>query len=73
MFIVLEFQTNQEGQTALVPPVTYETLNEAKSKYHAILSEAAVSSVPYHTAAILYHTGSLIESECFEHLQEQIE
>lgn len=72
MFIVLEFQTSAEGNTAVVPPVTYETLNEAKSKYHLILSAAAVSSVPYHTAAIMYHNGNLIESECFEHLPEPI-
>ena len=70
MFIVLEFQTNQEGQTAMVPPATYETLNEAKSKYHSILSAAAVSTVPYHTAAIMYHNGNLIDAECFEHIPE---
>lgn len=68
MFIVLEFQTNQEGQTTIVPPVTYETINEAKSKYHTILSAAAVSSVPYHTAAIMYHNGNLIATETFEHV-----
>lgn len=70
MFIVLEFQTDLEGNTAVVPPAAYETVNEAKSKYHQILSAAAISTVPYHTAAIMYHTGSLIASECFEHLPE---
>lgn len=70
MFIVLEFQTDAAGNTAVVPPTTYATLNEAKSKYHQILSVAAVSSVVYHSAAIMYSNGNLIESECFEHIPD---
>lgn len=70
MFVVMEFQTTLEGVTAIVPPFVYATLNEAKSKYHSILSAAAISSVAYHAAAILSYNGTLIESECFEHLPE---
>lgn len=70
MFIVLEFQTDAAGTTVVAPPLTYATLNEAKSKYHLILSSAAVSSVVYHAAAIMYSNGNLIESECFEHIPE---
>ena len=71
MFIVLEFQTDLEGHTAIVPPVTYATLNEAKSKYHTILAAAAISKVPYHTAVIMYSNGNLIASECYQHISEE--
>ena len=70
MYIVLEFQTDSAGNTTVVPPAVFATSNEAKSKYHQILSVAAISSVYKHTAAIMYSNGTLIESECFEHLPE---
>lgn len=70
MYIVHEYQTDINGNTACLPPITKSTLNEAKSTYHMILASAAVSSVPYHTAMICYHNGNLIETECFEHLPE---
>lgn len=73
MYIIHEYQTDLNGNTAVVPPTTKATLNEAKSVYHSILAAAAISSVPYHTAMICYHNGNLIEAECFEHLPEEAE
>lgn len=70
MYIIHEYQTDMNGNTAIVPPTTRATLNEAKSVYHQILASAAISSVPYHTAMICYHNGNLIEAECFEHLPD---
>ena len=71
MYIINEYQTDKNGNTAIVPPITRATLNEAKSVFHQILAAAAVSSVPYHTAMICYHNGNVIAVECFEHIEPE--
>lgn len=65
-YIVLEMQTNN-GTTALVPPVVYYTRQEAESKYHLILTSAAVSQVEEHAASILTGDGRLVRNECYRH------
>ena len=70
MYIIHEYQTNASGVTAVVPPVTKATSEEAYNAYYTILASAAISSVPYHTAMLCYHNGNVIESKMFEHLQE---
>ena len=64
-YIVLEMQTTGGVTATLVN--SYSDLNEAKSKYHLILSAAAVSQVEVHAAVILNQTGFEITSEFFEH------
>lgn len=66
MYIVIEMQTNN-GTTAIVPPVTFENINQAYQKYYQVLSAAAVSSVPTHTAIILTERGDVVRVEHFEH------
>ena len=66
MYIVIEMQTNN-GTTAIVPPVTFDDINKAYQKYYQILSAAAVSSVPTHTAIILTERGDVVRVEHFEH------
>lgn len=70
MYVIIEMQTDVNGNTAVLPVTVRSDLNEAKSVYHMILASAAISNVAYHTATILYHNGNQIESECFEHLPE---
>lgn len=64
-FIVVEAQTN-DGTTALLTSV-HATQNEAESKYHLVLSAAAVSNLPRHSAALLDETGYCLKSQCYEH------
>lgn len=65
-YVVVELQTNSEGQTASI--ITgHETIEQAYSKYHAVLSAAAVSSVPYHAAVLLDRAGLQLAQWCFEH------
>lgn len=72
MFIILEFQTDDNGNTAVITPIqTRKEINDAKSVYHQILASAAISSVPHHTAVLMYHTGSLIATESFDHSQTE--
>ena len=65
-YIVIEMQTNN-GTTALVPPVTYSDRNQAESKFHQVLTAAAVSSVEEHVAIMLAEDGQLIRRECYRH------
>jgi len=69
MFIVVELQKNADGTLGnIVTP--YETLNEADSKFHQILSYAALSDVPIHSACILSERGKMIKNESYEHKTE---
>jgi len=65
MYIVIEIQ-NTNGQISTLT-WQYGTLNEAQSKFHTILSVAAVSSVPIHTAVILTHEGIMVAHESYHH------
>lgn len=65
MFIVLEIQ--KTGNQIAHILTAHETLQEAESKWHAVLSVAAVSSVPQHAATLLDDKGYTIKVECYEH------
>ena len=67
-YIVIELQTNANGSVGNFV-WAYDTKNTAEAKYHAVLSAAAVSELPYHACCILDNTGKLIEKECFDHTE----
>ena len=71
MFTVIELQTTDDV-TTVVPPVTYEDRGAALSKFHTVLSFAAVSQVRYHTCMVVDEKGQYIARECYEH-EPQIE
>lgn len=65
MFYILELQeTNGSGAHIMQ---TAATKNEAMSKYHTVLSFAAVSSVEYHTCIVIDEHGRYHAMECYEH------
>jgi hypothetical protein len=64
MFIVLEIQTSTTVATIVN---SYEDRNQAESKYHQILTAAALSSVPKHSAVLMNDEGNRIKSECYIH------
>lgn len=65
-YIVIELQKTNEGVvTHLV--TEHETKEKAESKYHTILSYAAVSEMPVHSATILSEEGFCIASKCYKH------
>lgn len=68
MYIVFEVQTNKD-ETASTLVTTYPTSekSQAESKYHLILSAAAVSGVYKHSAFMLKDDGRLLKSECYTH------
>ena len=52
MYLVIEIQKSEDGKIAYLV-TTHGTRPEADSKYHLILSSAAVSGLPCHSAIIL--------------------
>lgn len=66
MYIVMEIQ--RSGEDVLNTLVsTYTTRNEAESKYHQILTSAAISQVEQHSAVLLSETGYNIKQESYDH------
>lgn len=64
MFIVIEIQTSDSVSTIVD---SYADRLQAESKYHQILTAAAVSEVPKHGAVLLNDEGQRINSECYIH------
>ena len=68
-YIVIELQESADGQVSNIV-TSHDTVNEAESKYHAVLSAAAVSSVPVHSAIMVNSHGGYINSQSYDHTGE---
>lgn len=66
MYIVIELQKNAEGVVSNIV-TAYENLAEAESKYYAVLSAAAVSTIPVHSAIIVSEEGFPVKHQCYKH------
>lgn len=66
MFIVVELQKNENGTVGNIV-TAHETQAEAESKYHAVLSAAAVSGLPTHSAILVSEEAFPIEYRCYKH------
>ena len=65
MYIVMEIQTSTTTATIVTQ---HSTRQEAESKFHQVLSAAAVSAVPVHTAVMLDEEGFPVRPpECYKH------
>lgn len=64
MYIVIEIQTSTTVATIVN---SYDNINQAESKYHQILTAAAISDVPKHGAVLLNDEGQMINHECYVH------
>ncbi len=69
MYIVIELQTSKDNKVAILV-TSFDNINDAKSKYHTILSSAAISNIYKHAAVILDDNGSLIARECYIHSEK---
>ena len=67
-YLVIEIQQMPDGEIANIA-TAYEDRDEAASKFHAILSVAATSTLPCHAATWLNADGSLVDWKCFRHAQ----
>lgn len=66
VYIVIELQINN-GQVAIVPPVSFTDRNTAEQAFHTAAAAAAVSSVQKHSVALLNQDAFTIERVDFEH------
>lgn len=71
MYIVLEIQEQTEGCVPNTITYTAETMDQAKSKYHYILSYASVSNLRRHGAIIMKTDGRYIDNESYTHVGEE--
>ena len=69
MYLVLEIQKFPDGHLSEFDPIPYETLAEAESKWHEILSYAAKSTQPLHSCVVLAENGALVRTESYAHPQ----
>lgn len=65
-YIVIELQTLSGGGVANIV-TAHDSINEAQSKYHAVLASAAISTIPVHAAVLLDNHGMVLETYAFEH------
>ena len=72
MFIVIELQTNDSGELGNLV-WSFDKKKEAESKYYSVLSAAAMSNAPVHSAVVLDEQGSLLNSHVFFHKTEEDE
>lgn len=71
-YIVTEIQTYKDGSIGILT-TDHLTQNEAESKYHAVLSAAAVSDLPRHSAIIYANDGMVIGNYCYYHEESELE
>ena len=69
MYLVMEIQKTGEQVANLV--YSYVNQNEAESKYYAILSVAAISTVEQHAVTLLTDQGNCIMSRFYIHKTEE--
>lgn len=65
-FVVIEIQTASDGTTSVLH-FTYDSENQAWSKFYTILSFAAVSEITCHAAVILDNQGSVLGNMQYVH------
>lgn len=65
-YIVIEIQKNANGTIGILVN-DFDNENDAWSKYHLVLSAAAVSALPSHSAMIANETGYCIDHKCYVH------
>lgn len=74
-YTTLENQVRNDGSKGLLFD-HFEDLNAALAKYYTVCAAAAVSEIPYHSAAIIRDDGILIEGRVFDrrvdHEEEEI-
>lgn len=67
---VVEEQMNEDGSKGVLT-TAFDDKDKAYSKYYAVLSTAAVSTIPYHAAYILESNRGVIESKFYDRTTEE--
>ena len=72
MYVAIEQKLKQDGSLE-VSTFKKETREEAEKAFHSILSSAATSEHPVHSACILNPEGKMLKTECYKHETEESE
>lgn len=65
-YLVVEMQKQADGNLVHLVD-SFTDRNIAEQKYHTVLSFAAVSDLPVHTAVLLSEEGNVIKKEIYRH------
>lgn len=65
-YIVIEMQKNADGHVSNIV-TEHPELAHADSKYYSVLSAAAVSAIPVHSAIIVSEEGFPVKYQCYKH------
>lgn len=68
-YLVIDIQT-YPGGAITTPTYAYDNRLSAESKYHAILSTAAVSKMPCQAAVLLTNEGQILDHGMYMHETE---
>ncbi len=74
-YYVIEIKQNQAGEYEHLVHFAFDedptkARLKGESKYHDVLSEAAVSTMLSHAATLLAADGRLIMTQCYKHVAE---
>ena len=69
MYVAIELKEKVDGSLE-VSTFKKDTREEVESAYHSILTSAAKSSYPIHSAVILNPEGQRLRGECYKHPQK---
>lgn len=70
-YIVIELQTTNNNTANIV--TTYDAREQAESAYYAVLSAAAISSIPVHSVILITEEGYPLMNGHYIHEQPTIE
>lgn len=70
MYVAIEQKLKQDGSLE-VSTFKKATREEAEKAFHSILSSAATSEHPVHSACILNPEGKMLKTECYKHETEK--
>lgn len=68
-YIVIEMQTSEDGRMGMLT-YDYEDIMQAESKYYAILSAAAISTLPVHSVVLIDNYGNPLKYQSYTHITE---
>ena len=67
MYIVIEIQTNNEGETAIAPVKTFTEQSTALQEFFQTVAYAVVSTLQIHTVVLMTADGNIIRKEVYRH------
>ena len=65
-YVVIEMQTYIDGTFGNLSWM-FDDYNQAASKFHSVLTNAAISNLPVHTCVLLGNEGTVFDVRAYQH------